>query len=388
MTGRRSGPTAETGKDVRKDVTAPVAAHRKPRQRPLTGPAARTAATLTLAGAASATAFQGVGQAAPHLTPAQVKAQVDKLYQEAETATEKYDGAKEKTAASEKSLRSLRDQAARRTQQLNTARSALGSTASAQYRAGAIDPSLQVFLSSDPAQYLDRAAYVERVGDQQAAEVTGVRRQIGQLAQLHSEADSTLSRLRTQQAGLKKQKTTVQSKIRAAEALLSRLSASERSQYESQGGSQSGARSGSLGADRSAAAQAADRSAVRGPVAAPGSRAARAVAFAYSALGKPYVWGATGPSSFDCSGLTQAAYRSAGVSLPRTTYTQINSGQRVSRSELAPGDLVFFYSGISHVGIYVGNGRMIHAPHPGAPVRLAPIGQMPFAGATRPVAGT
>lgn len=357
-------------------MNALVAAHRKPRQRPLTGPAARTAATLTLAGAASATAFQGVGHAAPRLTPAQVKTQVDKLYQEAETATENYDGAKEKAAASEKSLRSLRDQAARRTEQLNTARSALGSTASAQYRDGAIDPSLQVFLSSSPAQYLDRAAYVERVGDQQAAEVTGVRRQIGQLSQLRSEADSTLSGLRTQQAVLKKQKTTVQSKIRAAEALLSRLSAPERSQYESQG------------AGRSATPQAADRSAVRGPVAAPDPRAARAVAFAYSALGKPYVWGATGPSSFDCSGLTQAAYRSAGVSLPRTTYTQINSGQRVNRSELAPGDLVFFFSGISHVGIYVGNGMMIHAPHPGAPVRLAPIGQMPFAGATRPVAGT
>lgn len=371
-------------------MNALVAAHRKPRQRPR--PAARTAATLTLAGAASATAFQGVGHTEPRLTPAQVKTQVDKLYQEAEAATEKYDGAKEKAAASEKSLRSLRDQAARRTAQLNTARSALGSTASAQYRNGAIDPSLQVFLSSDPAQYLDRAAYVERVGDQQAAEVTGVRRQIGQLAQLHSEADTALSGLRTQQADLKKQKTTVQSKIRAAEALLSRLSAPERSryesQYESQQESQPESQQDPLGNDRSAAPQAADRSAVRGPVTAPGSRAARAVAFAYSALGKPYVWGATGPSSFDCSGLTQAAYRSAGVSLPRTTYTQINSGQRVNRSELAPGDLVFFFSGISHVGIYVGNGQMIHAPHPGAPVRLAPIDQMPFAGATRPVAGT
>ncbi|WP_328319179.1 C40 family peptidase [Streptomyces sp. NBC_00388] len=353
-----------------------MAAHRKPRQRPLTGPAARTAATLALAGAASATAFQGVGNAAPRLTPAQVRAQVDALYREAETATEKYDGAKERTAASEKSLRSLRDQAARRTEQLNTARSALGSTASAQYRNGSIDPSLQVFLSSAPARYLDRAAYVERAGDQQAARVAGVRRQMGQLAQLRSEADSALSGLRTQQAGLKKQKTTVQSKIRAAEALLSRLSAPERSRYEARGDG------------RSAAPQAATRSAVRGPVAAPGSRAARAVAFAYSALGKPYAWGATGPSSFDCSGLTQAAYRSAGISLPRTTYTQINSGQRVSRSELAPGDLVFFFSGISHVGIYVGEGRMIHAPHPGAPVRLAPIGQMPFAGATRPVSGT
>ncbi|MFE2374785.1 NlpC/P60 family protein [Streptomyces sp. NPDC059398] len=353
-----------------------MAAHRKPRQHPLTGPAARTAATLTLAGAASATAFQGVGHAAPRLTPAQVKAQVDRLYREAETATEKYDGAKEKTAASEKSLRSLRDQAARRTAQLNTARSALASTASAQYRDGAVDPSLQLFLSSDPAHYLDRAAYVERIGDRQAAEVGGVRRQLGQLARLRSEADATLGTLRGRQADLKRQKTTVQSKIRAARALLSRLSAPERASYESGG------------TGRSAAPQAAGRSAVRTPVAATGSRAARAVAFAYGALGKPYVWGATGPSSFDCSGLTQAAYRSAGVSLPRTTYTQINSGQRVGRSELAPGDLVFFYSGISHVGIYVGGGQMIHAPHPGAPVRLAPVGQMPFAGATRPVAGT
>ncbi|WP_405777990.1 NlpC/P60 family protein [Streptomyces sp. NBC_00859] len=355
-----------------------MAAHRKPRQRPLTGHAARTAATLTLAGAASATAFQGVGHAEPRLTPAQVKAQVDTLYREAEAATDKYNGAKERTAASEKSLRSLHDQAARRTAQLNTARSALGSTASAQYRDGAIDPSLQVFLSSGPAQYLDRAAYVERAGDRQAAEVTGVRRQIQQLAQLRSRADGTLGRLRSQQADLKKQKTTVQGKIRTAEALLSRLSAPERSQYEARGADPGGSRA-------AAAPQAAARSAVRGPIAAPGSRAAQAVAFAYSALGKPYAWGATGPASFDCSGLTQAAYRSAGVSLPRTTYTQINSGHRVSRSELAPGDLVFFFSGISHVGIYVGHGQMIHAPHPGAPVRLAPIDQMPFAGATRPV---
>ena len=85
------------------------------------------------------------------------------------------------------------------------------------------------------------------------------------------------------------------------------------------------------------------------------------------------------------TGLTQAAWRAAGVSLPRTTYTQINAGRRVARSDLRPGDLVFFFSGVSHVGLYVGNGRMIHAPHPGAPVRIAPVDEMPFAGATRPV---
>ncbi|MFB7058983.1 C40 family peptidase, partial [Streptomyces vinaceus] len=120
------------------------------------------------------------------------------------------------------------------------------------------------------------------------------------------------------------------------------------------------------------------------PAPADGSRAARAVAFAYGAIGKPYVWGATGPGSFDCSGLTQAAWRSAGVSLPRTTYTQINAGQRVSRDQLAPGDLVFFYSGVTHVGLYIGNGQMIHAPRPGSTVRVAPIDSMPWAGASRP----
>ncbi|MFG3252265.1 C40 family peptidase [Streptomyces sp. NPDC048172] len=113
-------------------------------------------------------------------------------------------------------------------------------------------------------------------------------------------------------------------------------------------------------------------------------RAARAVAFARQALGKPYVWGATGPSGFDCSGLTLAAWKAAGVTLPRTTYTQINAGKRVARSALRPGDLVFFYSSRSHVGLYIGGGRMIHAPRPGASVRVAPIDQMPFAGATRP----
>ncbi|MFD3542898.1 C40 family peptidase, partial [Streptomyces sp. NPDC058662] len=131
-----------------------------------------------------------------------------------------------------------------------------------------------------------------------------------------------------------------------------------------------------------AAPAAAPRSAPPPP--SDGSRAARAVSFAHGAIGKPYVWGATGPGSFDCSGLTQAAWRTAGVSLPRTTYTQINAGRRVARDQLAPGDLVFFYSGVTHVGLYIGNGQMIHAPRPGSTVRVAPIDSMPWAGASRP----
>ncbi|MFC8232182.1 NlpC/P60 family protein [Streptomyces sp. NBC_01724] len=349
-----------------------MAAHRKPKQRPRTGSAARTAATLAFAGAATAAALPGAAHADPQLTPAQVKAKVDRLYHEAEVATEQYNGAKEKAAATTKSLGALRDEATRRTERLNASRNALGSLAAAQYRTGGIDPAVQLALSSDPDDYLQRASYVDRIADRQATEVSKVQRQVSEIAQLRAEAKEELAALGTRQAELKKHRTTVRAKLADAQRLLDTLSPAQRAAYEQWGTTRSAAGHADRSDRRAGATQA-----------APNARAAEAVAFAYGALGKPYVWGATGPTSFDCSGLTQAAWRSAGVSLPRTTYTQINAGQRISRSELAPGDLVFFYSGISHVGLYIGDGLMIHAPHPGAPVRVAPIDEMPFAGATR-----
>jgi cell wall-associated NlpC family hydrolase len=354
-----------------------VAAHRKPRNSPLGGQAARTAATLALASAATATVFEGSGHAEPRLTPAQVKAKVDRLYQEAEVATEKYNGAKEKADGARRALDRLRDEAARRTDRLNTARDGLGSTAAAQYRSGGLDPAVQLALTSDPDQYLARAALVEKAGERQATAITSVRRELAGIKQLRTESTERLTQLRGHEADLRRQKTAVQGKLAEARVLLARLTAEERARYQAAAGS------GRSGTDGSGAARADRTTGARGPVMAPNSRAAQAISFARDQIGKPYVWGATGPSAYDCSGLTQAAWRSAGVSLPRTTYTQINAGQRVSRSELAPGDLVFFYSGISHVGLYIGGGQMIHAPRPGAPIRVAPIDEMPFAGATR-----
>jgi cell wall-associated NlpC family hydrolase len=355
-----------------------LAAHRKPRQRSVSGTSVRTAATIALAGAATATGFDGTGHAEPQLTPAQVKAKVDKLYQEAEVATEKYNGVKEKAEAAEQRLSTLRDEAARRTEKLNSEREALGSMARAQYRDGGLDPALQLALSDDPDQYLQGAEFVERAGSRQASSVASVRRQLREIEQLRGAAHIELSSLKSRQAELRRHKTTVTGKLDTARRLLSRLSAEERAGYGQDGGTARASRSATaartgMPAPGSATSQ------------APNSRAAAAVSYAYSKLGSPYVWGATGPDSFDCSGLMQAAYRSAGVSLPRTTYAQIGAGRRVSPSELLPGDLVFFYSGISHVGLYVGNGQMIHAPNPSAPVRLAPITEMPFAGAARVV---
>ncbi|MFI9648493.1 NlpC/P60 family protein [Streptomyces sp. NPDC052040] len=356
-----------------------MAAHRKPRQRSLGGATARTAVTLALAGAASATGFTGTGYAAgPPLSPDRARAEVDRLYREAEVATEKYDGAKEQADRATQRLNALRDETARRTDRLNSAREALGAAAAAQYRKGGIAPSVQLLLSSDPGRYLDDAAFAERVDGRQAAAVAAVRAQLAEIGRLRGAARVELATLTSRQAELRRQKQTVTEKLGEARRLLSRLTESQR--QELAGGGGAGAASRSAGRDLLGAVSAAQAAAQ-----APDARAAAAVAYAYGKLGSPYVWGATGPSAFDCSGLVQAAYHSAGVSLPRTTYAQIGAGQRVPRSALRPGDLVFFYSGVSHVGIYVGHGQMIHAPNPSAPVRLAPIDQMPFAGATRVV---
>ncbi|MCM2577620.1 C40 family peptidase [Streptomyces meridianus] len=348
-----------------------MASHRKPRQRPsavtvLTSPSTWVA-PMAFALAGSGAGFGGTAHADPRSTPTGAEAEADKLYEQAEAAGEKYNGAKEKADRAQEKLDDLRDEAARRTEKLNTARNTLGSVATAQYRAGSAGLSLQLALSASPDAYLERTELSVRAADRQAVSVSRITRQLRGIAQARSRAGDELRDLRAEQAAMRKHKRTVGLKLAEAERLVKRLTAEQRDRVaDGHGGGSTGS------------------SAPRGPVRAPNERAALAVGYAYEALGKPYVWGATGPSGYDCSGLTLAAWKAAGVSLPRTSYTQINAGQRVPRSQLAPGDLVFFYSGISHVGLYIGGGKMIHAPRPGAPVRIAPIDLMPFAGAARP----
>src|SRR5690606_2941837 len=113
------------------------------------------------------------------------------------------------------------------------------------------------------------------------------------------------------------------------------------------------------------------------------AKAEKVLAFAKKQLGKPYVWGASGPNSWDCSSFTQAAWKAAGVSLPRVTYDQVEVGKKVAKSDLRPGDLIFFYGDVTHVGIYVGDGQMIHASKPGDDVKYESIDYMPFHSANR-----
>ncbi|HLN79311.1 MAG TPA: NlpC/P60 family protein, partial [Nocardioidaceae bacterium] len=120
------------------------------------------------------------------------------------------------------------------------------------------------------------------------------------------------------------------------------------------------------------------------PAPSGSGRAGAAVAYALSQVGDAYVWGATGPSAFDCSGLTLMAWSQAGVSLPHSAAQQMSSGTPVSQSQLQPGDLVFYYSPVHHVGIYIGHGQIVHAANPSDGVLVAPLLSMPYSGAVRP----
>ncbi|WP_424212214.1 NlpC/P60 family protein [Streptomyces sp. BI20] len=355
---------------------------------PFGGAAARIAAALALAGAAGAGGLDGAAHAAPAPDPARIRAEADRLHREAEAAGERANGAAERADAAARALAGLRAETARRTARLDAARDGLGAVAAARYREGSLGPAVRLALSRDPARFLDRAALMDRAGQRSAAKVAEVRRGMRAVDEARAKAEGTLAELRREQAALAREKAAAGVRLTEARALLDRLGATERARWENgpdTGTAPDTARApgtahGANGAPGTPAAV----PAVAASNTAGSSRAARAVSYARGAIGKPYVWGATGPSGYDCSGLTQAAWRAAGVSLPRTTYTQINAGRRVSRDRLAPGDLVFFYSGVSHVGIYIGDGKMIHAPRSGSTVRVAPVDSMPFAGAARP----
>jgi cell wall-associated NlpC family hydrolase len=321
----------------------------------------------------------------------EVEKKVDDLYRQAESATDKYNAAKEKTAKQRGRVDTLLDDVAQRTQKLNEAREELGSFAAAQYRTGASAPDTSTFLLADsPQDYFDQTQLMSRMTSRQKGAVDDYVTEQSATMKKRQEATQSLETLTESQGDLKTAKATVQKKLADARALLSQLTAEEKARLaaiEKEKQQEAARKAAELArqqaaqekARQEAAAQqeqnsSADTSAPSAP-SAPATdasyttKAEKALAFARAQIGKPYVWGATGPGSYDCSGLTQAAWKAAGVDIPRVTYDQVNDGTTVSLSAAQPGDLVFFYDDVSHVGIYIGNGMMIHAPKPGAYVR-------------------
>ncbi|MEU5538315.1 NlpC/P60 family protein [Streptomyces sp. NPDC020362] len=328
----------------------------------------RGAGAALCALAAAAAALGAVpAQAAPH---GGTRAEVDRLYTEAEKATQAYDKAEERAGTLRREVRDAQDHIARQQQRINTLREQLGSLAGAQYRSGGIDPAVALLFSDNPDDYLDKAATLDRIGAQQADRLRELRSVMRELSQERAAAAGKLAALEQSRKAVAAHKRTVEQKLAKARRLLNSLPATERAAYDR--------------ASRSARADLPGVPDLAGGAVDPDSRASAAVAAALSALGRPYVWGANGPSGFDCSGLMQWSYGRAGVHLPRTSQEQRYAGRQVPLSQARPGDLVVYRSDASHVGMYVGNGQVVHAPYPGAPVRYDPVGMMPIASITRP----
>ncbi|MFF9685144.1 NlpC/P60 family protein [Streptomyces sp. NPDC014623] len=386
-----------------------LASHRKPRTRvrtttPAVGLTTAALASVTLLSTQSATA----APAEPRPSIEEVRKKVDALYRQAGTATQQYNRAKTATAEQRSEVDALLEAAAKRADRLNETRRELGGYAAAQYRNGSIAPTATFFLADDPQSYFDQDQLMARMTSRQQKAVADFRTQQKEAAAKRVEATKSLETLTESQAALRTSKQQVQTKLTEARSLLSELTAEEKArlaELEREKAAEAERKAGELARQQAAAVKeragrAAREEAAReeagtgtgtdaetggtGSGSGYATKAGKVLAFARAQIGKPYVWGATGPSSYDCSGLTQAAWREAGVDLPRTTWDQVEAGTRVATADLRPGDLVFFYDDISHVGIYKGDGMMIHAPKPGADVREESIYSMPVYGSVRP----
>ncbi|MFE2928046.1 C40 family peptidase [Streptomyces goshikiensis] len=339
-----------------------MASHRRPKQ------PNRARVTVLTATAAAAVVLSAQGASAAPAKPSkdEVKAQVDALYEEAEQATEKFNGAKERQEKLEKEIGQLQDQVARGQDELNELRNTLGSMASAQYRSGGVDQSIALFLSANPDDYLDKASTLDQLSDKQVESVTKIQAKQRSLAQQRQEASGKLADLDATRKELGEKKKASADKLAEAQALLNTLTAQERAQLKDDEAKDSRA-------SRSEGERTPDLGDVK-----PSGRAGAALAAAKTKLGSAYISGYEGPTAFDCSGLTQWAYKQAGVNISRVTFTQVNDGTRIGRSQLQPGDLVFFYGDLHHVGLYAGNNMTLHASNPRGGVKYESMDNMPF----------
>jgi cell wall-associated NlpC family hydrolase len=390
-----------------------LASHRKTRSRtvktsPAVGFTTAALASVTLLSTQSANA----APAEPKPSVEEVQKKVDDLYRQAGTATQKYNKAKEATEEKRREVDQLLDDAAKRTDKLNESRRALGNYAAAQYRTGAVTPTAALLFADSPEAYFDQTQLMSRLTDRQRSAITDYETQRAEAAEQRAEATKSLESLTRSQQALRTSKQDVQAKLAEARTLLSKLTAEEKARLaaierekeeearrraEAKAKEEAQARA-EAEAERRRQEQEQNQGGGTGTGTGTGSdtgsgstggatyaaKAEKVLSFARSQIGKPYVWGASGPSSYDCSGLTQAAWKAAGVDLPRTTWDQVKVGERVETKDLLPGDLVFFYDDISHVGIYIGDGKMIHAPKPGTNVREESIYYMPIYGSVRP----
>ncbi|WP_411101603.1 NlpC/P60 family protein [Streptomyces sp. cmx-4-9] len=345
-------------------------------------------AVLTAPGLAAGTSYAAPApEPSPSTTPApapapapgaksleQVRKEIEGLYRQAGTATDAYNLAAGEAKAQSDKIVEIARQVVSGQERIKTLKARAGAAARAQYRSGGLPPGAQLALSESPSKYLegaDRLRQGEKAASDLLSELDRTQSDLEKYAQDASTEWEKLEANRLKQEASKKE---VEAKIKAAEELESKLEAEEKArliqlEQDAQYKAQTAWLSTGAMKDVNGRATDAGKSAVR---------------YATAQIGKPYVWGAEGPGSFDCSGLTSQAWRAAGKGIPRTSQEQLRLLPKVALKDMRPGDLIIYFDDASHVGMYVGDGAMVHAPRPGRNVTMAGAGSMPIKAVVRP----
>ncbi|MEU1629872.1 NlpC/P60 family protein [Streptomyces sp. NPDC020096] len=296
------------------------------------------------------------------------------LYQQAEQATETYNGTQERLDKERARVDTLNRQLADQRSAVQSGRDIAGALARRQYRDGGISPYLRLLLTDDPATALSQAHVLSQAMGSQASLVGRLQAGERKLDDLTAKARASLDSVHQLADQQRKDRDDVKGRLGDVEKLVSSLTGTqldELRRLEQQGidqAQQALDSSGRLGSDSRP----------------PSARAQRAISYAYAQLGKPYVWGAQGPNAFDCSGLTSQAWAHAGRPIPRTSQEQWAQLRHVPLSLLRPGDLIVYFSRATHVALYVGKGKVIQAPRPGEAVKMTAVAADPILGAVRP----
>ena len=365
----------------------------------------RTAASLavTMAAAAAAVSLSGAPAVADiRHDIATARAQLDRLNAQQEAVAERLDAVRSQLAAAQNRADSASAASARATQRLDSARRSVTAFAVEAYMNGNVDSITSVVgQDNDPTTFLDKMATLQAISRSQQLALAGLAAAQHDQSQAQAATTAALAAQQKLFRDAQAAKATILAQAGQAQALLTRLEQKQqqliRAARAAAARRAAEAEAARLARERALAAQAARALTVQNVTATPtlppagsgGADAARtAVRVALAQLGKPYVWAAAGPDTFDCSGLTMYAYAAAGIGLTHYTGAQWNEGRHVTESQLQPGDLVFFNTDgpLGHEGMYIGNGQFVHAPHTGDVVKVSALSgyyQQTYAGAVR-----
>jgi peptidoglycan DL-endopeptidase CwlO len=339
----------------------------------------------------------------PPMTVAQARNLIKQLQNDAAGIDQQYTDVQEQIKEGRAQLRLKQADAQAQTKKVERLKLQASQIALAQFQNRSLDTAAHLVVTPDIEGFLSQISTVQKVSENQNARLQDYQQAQANLAALQNSAETELVTLGEKEKQLQALAAASDNKLDQAKKVLAKLTAAQQKQLaEAEKKAAAKANAEALAATKEPAktngraatkaspkANAESRAATKAPPSTRSSstgssKGANALAYAKAQLGEPYARSGAGPSSWDCSGLTMMAWGSVGVSLPHSSRQQFSRGQSVAKSDLRSGDLVFFYSDISHVGLYAGNGQVIHAPRPGKSVEYIKMSYMPYAGARRP----